>query len=81
MKVTTNSAYNRIQPRLRLLLQIFPFVDIRVKCYTNIQWPYRDAEKKPIQVTRVIKMSLTDLQQNNHLLILYHAVPKYLSDQ
>ena len=61
VEVPTNTAYNRFKPGLRLLLQIFPFVVIRVKCYTNIQLQYRDAEK-----TRVIKISSTDLQQSDH---------------
>ena len=79
VEVQTNTASNRIQPRLRHLLQIFPFVDIRVMCYTYISSKYSDAEKIHIQVTRVIKMSFTDLYQNNRSLILYHAVTKYLS--
>ena len=66
MKVTTNTAYNRIQPRLRLLLQTSSLLDIKALCFANILLQWKNAETTPIQVTQVIKMGFEDLQKNDH---------------
>ena len=59
-----NIGCNGIQLRLRLLLQIPPLLDMKALCLHLLQC--KNAEKTPIQVSQVIQMGFTDLQQNDH---------------
>ena len=61
-----NIGCNGIQLRLRLLLQIPPLLDMKALCFDYVLLQCKNAEKTPIQVTQVIQMGFTDLQQNDH---------------
>ena len=65
VEAQTNTSYNSIQPGLRLLLQISPLLDMDASCIAFLLSQCMDRAKTSIQVTRVIKMGFTDLQQND----------------